>query len=195
MKLPLLSVVLAIPLGYLLGGRLRNLAGLRIRWAPVALLGLAMQMAPLPPDLEHVGVPLLIASDIPLGVFAGANVRLPGAALLMLGLLMNFAVISANQGMPVSRHALIASGQADTLAMLVEHGGVRHHLATEDDVLLPLGDVIPVGGFVRKAVSAGDLVAYAGAAWVLAAGMRSRRAEDTEPPHLTTPARAEAVTP
>ncbi|MGH2691898.1 MAG: DUF5317 family protein [Actinomycetota bacterium] len=175
MKLPLLTLAAGVLIGLAFGGRLGNLLGVKLRWGPMALIGLAMQGVPIPEDLEGLGVLVLVASFVPLGLFVGANIRLPGAALLMLGLLMNFAVISANQGMPVSRHALIASGQAETLDALLRDGGVRHHLATQDDVLRPLGDVIPVGGFVGKAVSPGDLAAYAGGGWMLVALMRRRR--------------------
>jgi hypothetical protein len=179
MKLPLLAVVAGIAAGYLLRGRLANLPDRRIRWAPVALLGLAMQLAPLPLHLEErYGLALLITSFVPLGVFVGVNIRLPGAPLIMLGLLLNFAVIAPNGGMPVSARALVASGQGETLSMLIHDGGIRHHLAGDGDVLLFLGDVIPVGGFVGKAVSTGDLAAYAGVAWLIAAGMRPRRRED-----------------
>ena len=191
MKLPLLAVLAGIAAGYLLRGRLTNLSDRPIRWAPLALFGLAMQLAPLPLHLEErIGVILLIVSFVPLGIFAGANIRLPGAPLVMLGLLLNFAVIAPNGGMPVSATTLVASGQGDTLDLLINEGGIRHHLATEADVLLFLGDVIPVGGFVSKAVSAGDLVAYTGVAWLIAAGMRPRRRD--EPVRSGVPAAAEA---
>lgn len=188
MKLPLLAVMAGIVAGYVLGGRLTNLSERRIRWAPLALFGLAMQLAPLPLHLEErFGLALLIVSFVPLGVFVGANIRLPGAPLIMLGLVLNFAVIAPNGGMPVSADTLVASGQGDTLSVLIHQGGIRHHLLTDADFLPFLGDVIPVGGFISKAVSAGDLAAYAGVAWLIAAGMRVRRREDRMVP------RAQAV--
>ena len=172
MQLIAMTMAGAIALGVATGGRFSNLLARRIRWAGLAVGGLVMQMVPLPASLEWLGLPILIASFVPLCLFVGANMRLPGAGLILMGILMNFAVIAANQGMPVSRHALVESNQQATLETLVEQGGIRHHLASSEDVLLPLGDVIPVGGVVHQAVSLGDIFAYGGVAWLLFAGMR-----------------------
>ena len=54
---------------------------------------------------------------------------------------MNFAVIAVNGGMPVSRAAIVASGQGSTLAGLLERPGVKHHLARPEDQLVFLADV------------------------------------------------------
>jgi hypothetical protein len=172
MQLIMMTMAGAILLGFATGGRFSNLLTRRIRWAGLAVAGLVMQMAPLPTSLEWLGLPILIISFVPLCLFVGVNMRLPGAGLILMGVLMNFAVIAANQGMPVSRYALVESNQQATLQMLVEQGGIRHHLASSEDVLLPLGDVIPVGGVVHQAVSLGDIFAYGGVGWLLFAGMQ-----------------------
>jgi len=59
----------------------------------------------------------------------------------------------------------------------VRQGGEKHHLAGPGDRLLFLGDVTPIPPPVRQAVSAGDVVAYAGVAFVIVASMRRRRNE------------------
>jgi hypothetical protein len=86
-------------------------------------------------------------------------------------------VIAANHGMPVTRHALVVSGQQDTLDALVHDGGEKHHLSGPGDRLLFLADVTPIPPPVHQAVSAGDMVAYAGVAYVVVAAMRRRRDE------------------
>ncbi len=178
MKLFLSVIVLAILLGYVFGGRLRRLEELRLRWWFLAILGLALQFVPLPDgrggtDLV-VRMLVLGASYASLIVFAVANVRLPGVSLLLLGLALNAAVIVPNGGMPVSKAALISSGQGDVLQVLIDEGAAKHHLKTGDDVLTPLGDVIPVAGPIKQVISIGDVFVYAGLVWLTVAAMRGR---------------------
>src|SRR5204862_836956 len=118
---------LAVILGYLVGGRLKNVERLRLRWWGLALVGLVMQLIPV--SDKGVAVGLLIASYPVLMAFAIANIRLAGFALILIGLALNLTVISANQGMPVTEHALDASGQGSLLQDLIQHGGAKHFLA------------------------------------------------------------------
>ena len=170
----------AVILGYLAGGRLRGFEGAHLRWWPLALIGLAMQVAPVPDlggdgeDLLSLG--LLIGSYLPLLTFAVANLRQPGFWLVTAGLAMNLLVISVNSGMPVTREAVVASGQEDGLTTLEEDRGSKHHLADRDeDILLFLADVIPLGRPFQQVVSAGDLVLYAGVGWFVFGTMRAAR--------------------
>lgn len=169
MRLVLLAFPLAIGLGYLLGGRLRNLGGVRFRHAWAGLAGVGLQFLPLGGTLGSL---VLFASFALLLLVAVANWRLPGFALVVAGLCLNFLVIAVNQGMPVTREAIVASGQAATLDDLRDGGGSKHHLATADDDLLFLADRFGVPAPVKQAVSVGDVLAYAGAMWFLVAGMR-----------------------
>lgn len=174
MRLVLFALPLAVLLGYALGGRLRVLGGVRLRQGWAGLAGVALQFLPLS---GTAGFLALMASFALLMFVAIANVRLPGFALVTVGLCMNFLVIAVNQGMPVTRQALMASGQADTLEELRAGAGSKHHLATDDDHLLFLADGIGIPAPLSQAVSVGDIVAYAGATWFVVAGMR-RRDED-----------------
>jgi hypothetical protein len=164
MKLTLVVLSIALVAGMLAGGRLSNLASVRIRWTVLALLGLALQVVPVPGAVLPLA--LLYASFALLAVFAVRNLRLAGFVLILVGLASNFTVIAVNGGMPVTRHALVASGQADTLSLLVRDGGAKHHLASSSDSLLPLGDVIPIKG-VDQAVSVGDVLTYLGVMWLI----------------------------
>jgi len=161
----------SIVAGYLRGGRLSNLLDLRLRWLPLAIAGFAVQEVPV--RTNGLAVALLLVSFVILFVFGAANLRAPGIPLLCIGLLMNFAVIAANSGMPVPRDAVIASGQAETIPAL-EHSSVKHHLAGPGEVLMPLADVVAVGAPVHLLFSPGDLAAFAGMAWLMMGGMRRR---------------------
>ena len=176
MRLVLFTFPLAIGLGYLLGGRLSNLAGVSFRWPLAGLLGIALQFAPVG---DTGGYLLLLLSFLLLFVAAGANWRLPGFVLILVGLWLNFVVITVNEGMPVTREALVKSGQVTELDDLIDAGGAKHHLAEADDDLLFLADRIAIPPPVRQAVSVGDIVAYSGAMWFVVAGMR-RRKEDAQ---------------
>jgi Family of unknown function (DUF5317) len=168
MKLVLATMLLAVLAGYVLGGRLSRLATLRIRWAPLALLGLLLQVI-VPPGRWPLA--LLLLSFVLLSVFAVRNIGTAGFPLILIGVALNFLVIGLDQGMPVTRHSLAASGQMGTLQSLIHDGGAKHHLAGSSDRLLFLGDVIAVPSPIGQSASAGDAFTYAGVAWLIAAGM------------------------
>jgi len=174
------AVLGGILVGLALGGTLTTLSNVRFRWWPLALLGLALQLAPVPRleslHAQHVAaVGLLIASYVVLLTFVALNFRLPGFSLIAAGFALNLLVISVNGGMPVNQRALEIAGGPRYLATvtdLLEHGGAKHHLARDDDVLLGLSDVIPVSWPTRNVFSVGDLIAMFGIAWVLAAATK-----------------------
>ncbi len=176
MKLVLPAFALAILAGYVRGGRLASLPELRLRWQGAALLGLLLQVLLWPGG----DWPLfyLYVSFALLTAFAIVNVRVAGVALILVGVVLNFSVIALNRGMPVSREALVASQQADSIDELVDDGGAKHHLASSADHLRFLGDVIAVPA-LEQAISIGDVFTYGGVMVVITAGMgRRRRADD-----------------
>jgi hypothetical protein len=171
MRLIVLTVVVALVAGFLAGGSLREFPTVRTRWWGLALLGVAMQFV----TGGAVEIAFLIGSFAVLLVFVIANLRAPGFALILIGLALNATVIALNQGMPVTRAALLRSGQADTMTELVNDGdGQKHFLADDGTVLLPLGDVIALGGPVRQVVSIGDIFVHLGVGWFIVVAMRRR---------------------
>ncbi len=179
MLLVLGVVVVGILIGLIFGGSFGRLAAIRLRLWPLALIGLALQLVPLPalePRVERwVGAGLLVLSYLLLLAFVLENIQFPGFPIVIVGLLLNIFVIALNRGMPVSDEALrkaYGPDYRDTRRELVESGGTKHHLARPDDLLLPLADVIPIGAPVRNVFSVGDLVSYFGVAWVLASATR-----------------------
>jgi hypothetical protein len=178
MGLILFTLAFAVMAGYLLGGRLSVLGVRRFRWAPLAPLGLALQFAPLPGYMLPRAA--LFVSFLALSAFAIVNIRVAGFPLILIGVLMNFIVITVDDGMPVTQQALVASDQIHTLPYLVENGGAKHHLADSNDRLLLLADVIAVPQ-INEVVSLGDIFTYGGVFWLIAAGMRRREDLLTDP--------------
>jgi hypothetical protein len=164
---------LSILAGYAFGGRLSRFESTRVRLGWLALIGLVLQELPI--DDHGAAMALLMISYVALVVFAAANIRSAGFALLLVGLALNWFVIAVNWGMPVSGNALTRSGQGEVLQLLENEGGVKHHLATSEDDFLFLADVIPVGGPLAQVVSAGDILVYAGIGWYVVATMRGPR--------------------
>ncbi len=171
MKLILITVAAAIIVGLLAGGSFRYFPSIPLGWWSLAIVGVVLQFLPVTGD---VGFWALVTSFALLLAFASLNLRAPGFILIFVGLVLNTIVIVANHGMPVSREALVRSGQESTLSDLRAHGGSKHHLADDGTVLLALGDSIVVPDPIGEAVSVGDLCVYVGVAWCLAASIRPR---------------------
>src|SRR6476469_3914039 len=99
MLMPLL-VALAIGVGVLRGGALRNFAGLDLRWIPLVVASFALQLLLFTPFLHRpliaVAVePLYILSMGMAAAWVALNWRIPGMPLIALGLLSNLIAIVA----------------------------------------------------------------------------------------------------
>jgi hypothetical protein len=171
MKLVLPSFLIAVAIGYARGGRLAGLGRLRLRWQGLAIVGLALQILLWPGGSWPLVY--LYVSFVLLATFAIVNIRITGFALILAGIALNFAVIVVNEGMPVSRAAVVASGQASSMDELVNDGGAKHHLATADDSVRFLGDVIAIRP-IEQAISLGDVLTYGGVMVLIAAAMGRR---------------------
>jgi hypothetical protein len=171
-------IALAVVAGLTAGGSIHRFAELRLRWWLLAPIGFALQGVPLP-DGRHGGdlvIRMLVfgASYVLVVAFAIRNRRIAAVPLIVAGLLLNGLVVTANGGMPVSRSALVASGQADVVQLLLQDEGEKHHLLGPDDELTPLGDVIAVPPPIGQVVSVGDVLVYAGLVWLILAVMRGQ---------------------
>jgi hypothetical protein len=144
------------------GGRLTNIAQAKLRLPGLIFVGLGLQIAGelaaafVYPELRSGagGLALLAISYAFLIAFLLINIRLPGTALIGLGLALNLAVILLNGGMPVSADASRAAG-TDSAQFL--EASVKHVPMGPDTDLWFLGDVIPLPGF-RTVISAGDVI-------------------------------------
>ncbi len=184
MLLPLLLAVMpAVAIGWAMKGRLSGLAQLRLQWIWLIVTGLAVQVV----AMGYVGRSwLLVGANRPAIIVAtyvlvlvglARNWRVPGMAVIALGFAMNFAAIAANGGqMPVTRETIEASGQG----WLVTGVGEGQPVYQSKDVLLPkdqtrlwaLTDIFVTPPPVRRAVSFGDFVTFAGVALIIIAAMR-----------------------
>jgi hypothetical protein len=190
--LAVIAVVLGLAIGVATGGKIRRVGEIHLRWWGLALAGLGLQLVPVP-TMEGsadrwMAAGLYALSYVVLFVFVMVNARRPGFALLGVGFALNALVIGINGGMPVSEHALrsLAGERADAaVARLETEGGLRHHLATSEDVLRPIGDVIPIPGPVSGVFSIGDLLALVGATWVIAAATHGERAGEVDGQDVT----------
>lgn len=176
MLLPLFIILGAIAVGLVAGGRLTALEHVHLRWWALAPIGLAMQLAPLPrvetSTARALSTLVLVASFPILLAFVARNHHIAAFLLVFIGLSLNFVVIAANGGMPVSLAAVRAAGGAPDLSNLTAEGDAKHHAMTEEDVLTPLADVIAIGSPLREVLSIGDVLVYAGLAWFVIAAMR-----------------------
>lgn len=158
------------------GGRLSNLAHASFRWPALLVIGAGLQVVTSFATFDGASTGLLVASYASLAVFALANVPKAGMLLVALGVVLNGIVIGVNDGMPVKAEAVVAAGLATDVeeAERLEFRGKRH-LATDDDRVMILADIVPVplgGGVV---LSYGDLVLSLGAAVVVDGLLRKRR--------------------
>ena len=177
-----LILALAIATGVIAGGSFRSLERIRIHWWGVAFVALALQVLPIHGGTEdRIGLAAasLVASYVLLLAVVGVNRRVPGAAFMAAGLLMNLAVVALNGGMPVSRDAVRASGAEGTIVI---EQGTKHHLMSDADVLQPLADVIPLPEPFGVVLSFGDVLLYGGLAWWCFAVTRGRFPENRRPP-------------
>jgi uncharacterized protein DUF5317 len=176
-------LVLAVLVGWAMGGRLRRFETVRIHWWALAIGGLALQFFALPAvggfSRSTIGAAALILSYVLLLAFLAINRWVPAAKLMALGLLLNLVVVALNGGMPVTARAVeLAGGSVDYVAA---NESAKHHLATEDDLLVFLGDVIPVPEPVGIVLSIGDVLLYVGVAWFVIQVMRGRSRENPRP--------------
>lgn len=161
MPLTLVVIVAALVVSLSRGGRFRRLAHAPIRHSWLLAVGIAMQ----------VGVDVTAARGMTAGAFSMAalvvsqllvvgwvvvNRYRPGMPLILLGLLMNLAVIAANGAMPVDPDAIVAAGGSDSVAPLG-----KHEMLTDATRLWFLADIFGIAA-LRTVVSAGDVVLAAG---------------------------------
>jgi uncharacterized protein DUF5317 len=171
-----LAVLVGLGLGRLLGGRVSALASLPILapWLFYAAVGVQIVGYPsgiLPWSIgDSVATGLWLLSYVLLIAAVVVNARLPGAAIVGLGMLSNLAAVVSNGGhMPARASALRAAG--------VLYRGVHNNSAVASHPNLPwLIDRWPVPAFVPmgNVYSVGDVLIAVGAVVLVCAGMGVR---------------------
>ena len=184
----LYAIPIGVLVGFLLGGRLDRLAELRLRWVPLILLGLAVQVvlfsAPIvwPEGL----VPLAYqASTLAVLIAVLRNIAVPGVVLVAIGAGCNLAAIVANGGwMPADPDALASVGGLPA--------GASNSIVVANPVLAPLTDLFALPAWLPLAnvFSVGDVLIGIGVAATIALAMRPQApvavAGDTPTPVIRT---------
>lgn len=200
MSFTVVALVAGVGFGLITGGRPSNVGRRRLELVWLLVVSVALQVAAESLDLpERAGLALVLVSYVGLAAFAIANSRLVGMPVVLVGLLCNLVVITANGGMPVEEDAILAARVATVGEIQALDFGAKRHLATDDDMLLPLGDVIPVRP-TREVISFGDLILAFGIADVVfrllkPVELRRRVDEDDDVIDLDAPRMAPSVTP
>ncbi|MDH4116294.1 MAG: DUF5317 domain-containing protein [Acidimicrobiia bacterium] len=172
-----LAVVMfvALALAVLRGGRLTNLADIRLKLWWLLPLSFALQLGTrLLPErswTDVAGVAMVLGSYVPLIGLVFANRDRKGMWLAGIGVLLNFSVILLNGGMPVlSEAALVASGYSPTPQIADSY----KHITLDVTSRLPfLADVIPMRIAGQGTVlSLGDVFLAVGLARFLEAELR-----------------------
>ena len=179
----LYAVVIGVAAGYLLGGRLDALGGMRLRWPWLAIAGLAFQVVlfsgAVDDRLGGLGPALYVISTAVVLAVVVANLRVPGLVLVAMGATSNVVAILANGGhMPADPGALALAG-------LEPETGFSNSIVTDQPALRPLTDIFALPDAVPLAnvFSIGDVLIAAGIAIAIAAGMH-RTAPDRPGPHV-----------
>lgn len=184
----LYAVIAGLVIGVLTGGRLSRLGELRIRWLPLALVGLGIQVvlfsdlgASLAGDLSPL---VYVASTILVLAVVLANLRIPGLALIAVGASLNLIAIVANGGsMPADPDALASLGKP------IE--GAANSVVLDDPALPFLTDILAMPTWLPLAnvFSIGDVLIGVGVAVAIVAGMRGRtgRSVGSSQPGLESP--------
>jgi hypothetical protein len=175
-----LFIVYAVPVGLvaglLLGGRIGALAGLRIRWAWLAVAGFVVQLTIYTMQVGNLlgdAVPVVyVLSNVAVLAAVLRNLALPGMSIIAAGAVCNLAAIIANGGfMPADPGALAIAG--------VDTSGPTNSIVVADPALRFLTDIfaIPAAIPLANVFSFGDVLIGIGVATVIAMAMRA----DPEP--------------
>lgn len=175
----LYAIPIGIAAGLLLGGRLDRLGELRLRWAPLAVLGLLVQVAlfadPVSAAVGDAAPAVYVASTAAVLVAVVRDIRLRGMAIIALGAASNLAAIVANGGyMPADPAAL---------ASVVELSpGYSNSVVVAEPALRPLTDLyaLPPAFPFANVFSVGDVLIGIGIALVIAFAMRATPAGPVE---------------
>ena len=177
--MPALGVFLGLGLGLLVGGRLDNLVGVRLRWLPLLLVAAVARFG-LDGALSAGAVPdglrvwLVLAVYLSFALLLLVNRSLPGLTAAALGTVANGVAIVANGGwMPVWQPSLSAAGFDPN----VLHSSFHRILDGPVDAGFfahggPLVDIIPIPiPIVQSVSSVGDLLLGAGLAFFVFAAL------------------------
>jgi hypothetical protein len=170
----LYAVVGGLLIGLLTRGSPARLGDLQLRWAPLIVLGMVVQLAlfssPLGDALGAAAPVVYVLSNIAVLIAVAANLAIPGLAVVLAGGASNLLAIAANGGyMPVSRDALAAMGRTPK-------EGYSNSAPLDVVAFGPLTDVFTMPTWVpmSNVFSVGDVLIGIGVAIAVVAAMHGR---------------------
>ena len=176
----ILALVVGIVAGLFAGGRITNIANVRLRWVGLLFLGLLIRYGTQwaidndVPYMDLVRLPLFIAGFFVLLLGLWLNREQPGFPLAFVGVLLNAGAIIINGGaMPVWEPSVIAAGlnPADITSSFYRLVGETAAGGLPPQFLAnagPLGDIIPIPiPFLNNVASIGDIFLSSGLAFFL----------------------------
>lgn len=191
-----LAVVVSVVVGFLSGGSLANVSGVRIRWWPLLFAALVVQILIFSQllgtrDLIHdIGPSIYIGTLVATLAVMLRNLHIPGMWIIALGAALNALVITANGGfMPSPESALRDAGRLDEVQESEAEQASGSYvlsnstIADDDTNLRFLGDVLAIPDAVPLAnvISIGDIVIAVGAAVAIVSVMHGRGRERDAP--------------
>jgi hypothetical protein len=169
----LYALVIAVPLGFVLGGRTGGLAELRIRWPLAITAGLVTQLALFSSPLTGVvgawGPLVYVASTSVVIAAIAVNWRITGMPMVVLGAMSNLVAIVANGGyMPADVGAMAQLGRHSI-------DGYSNSAILADPPLKPLTDLFALPTWLpfHNVFSIGDVLIGVGVGIVIVAAMRA----------------------
>lgn len=173
------SVVIGLLVGIVLGGRLTGLVTLQLRWAPMIIAGLVVQVLlfsdPVAERIGDLGPAIYVGSTLMVLAAVARNARIRGMPVVVAGAASNVAAIVANGGyMPASREALAALGKSGPVVY-------SNSSVVAQPALWPLTDIFALPTWLPGAniFSVGDVLIGLGIAAVIVAAMRGAAAVAT----------------
>lgn len=158
MGFTVVAVAAGVVLGLVTGGRPSYVSRSRLELVWLLAVSALLQVgAELLSVSATVQLSMVLVSYVGLSAFAIANIRLVGMPVVLVGLVLNLAVITANGGMPVRESSILASRAATAGELPTLDFGAKRHLETPEDKLSFLGDIIPVRAS-HEVLSFGDLI-------------------------------------
>lgn len=173
------AVIIGLAIGFVVGGRPKNLGNLSLRWNVLIFLALAIQLVmftglTVAPMIVTAGY---IASWLLALVWLGRNLSVAGIPVVLLGGVSNVLAIASNGGrMPVEASLLARThGSAYVAALAAGHVTSNSILATPQTNLRWLTDIIliPPPWPLPTVLSVGDVLIALGVVWLIAAAMRT----------------------
>jgi hypothetical protein len=142
-------LVVSVVVSLMRGGKLSNLPDIYARGWPLLFIGFGMQIVADRVEDSRLAITLLLTSYAVLLVVIWLNRSQAGMWIAGIGLLMNFIVITLNNGMPVLDASIILAGGTPDVVL-----GAKHVMLDDASRLPFLADVIPMPGSV---ISLGDV--------------------------------------